>query len=508
MTNPEGLDPNDEILLGDLFRPLVQYRRLIWQGAFGATVIAALLGGLYLAFQPTAWSATLGFRPVFDGADAGKYPNDLPFSSADITASSVVAQVFTKNSLQTYCPIDAFRAGLVVQEASSALQFLSAEFQARLSDARLTAVDRQRLQDEFAARRTALPREYKLSFIRPTECASLPREVVIKVMPEVLEAWAVESQDRRGVLKVRAAVLSPEMFMLPDAPNTSLLVRADLVRAAIVRVIANITEVEKLPGAELVKVGENRVALSEVRVRLEDLMQARLDPLIGMAGRGLGRESIQWVTQAFETASIQLRAAETRKEAYRQALLEYSGVPTAPSASTGSSGGRAQSSSDVQALTPQIDRTFIEGIVQLSQTNTEFRQEITRLVIDASLETATRTQVVDHYRGLMVSMKDSGGEFLPTEQVRGRLATIMAEAKETTRLFNEIYDEFSRVAFRAGSALYRVEQPTQVTVIRAFSMRSYLILLLGVSLGSPVVLALACLVLFHLRRFVKSALPS
>ena len=87
MTNPEGHDPNDEILLGDLFRPLIQYRRLIWQGAFGATVIAALLGGLYLAFQPTAWSATLGFRPVFDGADAGKYPNDLPFSSADITAS-------------------------------------------------------------------------------------------------------------------------------------------------------------------------------------------------------------------------------------------------------------------------------------------------------------------------------------------------------------------------------------------------------------------------------------
>ena len=90
----------------------------------------------------------------------------------------------------------------------------------------------------------------------------------------------------------------------------------------------------------------------------------------------------------------------------------------------------------------------------------------------------------------------------------GRLDTITAEAKETARLFNEIYDEVSRVAFRAGSMLYRVEQPTQITVIRAFSMRSYLILLLGVSLASPVVLALACLVLFHLRRFVKSALPS
>ena len=434
--------------------------------------------------------------------------NDLPFSSADITASSVVAQVFTKNSLQTYCPIDAFRAGLVVQEASSALQLLSAEFQARLSDARLTAVDRQRLQDEFAARRTALPREYQLRFIRPTECASLPREVVLKAMSEVLEEWAVESQERRGVLKVRAAVLSPEVFVLPDAANTSLLVRADLVRTAMVRVIANISEVEKVPGADLVRAGENRVTLAEVRVRVEDLMRARLDPLIGMAGRGLGRESFQWVVQGLETATTQLRAAETRAEAYRQALREYSGVPTTPSASSASGGGRTQPSSDVQALTPQIDRTFIEGIVALSATNTQFRQEITRRVIDASIETASRAEVVEHYRGLLASMKDPGGISMLAEEIDRRLVTITGEAKETTRLFNEIYGEFSRVAFRAGSALYRVEQPTQVTVIRAFSMRSYLILLLGVSLASPVVLALACLVLFHLRRFVKSALPS
>ena len=508
MTNVEGRDPNETILLADIFRPLIQYRRLIWQGTFGAIVIAALLGGWHLVFQPTAWSATLGFRPLFDGAEAGKYPNGLPFSSSDITASSVVDQVFTKNSLQTHCSIEAFRGGLVVQETSTALELLSAEFQARLSDTRLTAVDRQRLQDEFAARRTALTRDYRLRFIRPTACAGLPREVVLKVMSELLEEWAVESQERRGVLKVRAAVLSPAVFVLPDATNISLLVRADLVRAAMVRVIANIREVEMLPGADLVRAGETRVTMAEVRVRLEDLMQARLDPLVGMAGRGLGRESLQWIAQALETATTQLRAAEMRAEAYRQALREYSGVPATPSASSGAGAGRPPSSSDVQALTPQIDRTFIEGIVALSATNTSFRQEITRRVIDASIESASRAEVVEHYRGLLTSMKDAGGTFLPAEEVERRLDTITGEAKETTRLFNEIYGEFSRVAFRAGSALYRVEQPAQVTVLRAFGMRSYLLLVLGVALASPVVLAVACLVLFHLRRFVKSALPA
>lgn len=508
MTNPENQDQNDEILLGDLFRPLIQYRRLIWQGTIGATVIALLLGALYFFLQPSAWSAGIGFRPVFEGADSGRYPNGLLFSASDIADASVVAQVFAKNGLEQYCSLDFFRGGLSVQESSSALQFLNAEFQARLSDARLTVVDRQRLQDEFVGRRAAMPRAYQLMFVRPAECASAPQAVVLKAMTEVLEMWATDSQARRGVLNMRAAVLSPEVFVQADASSTSLLVRAELVRGAIVRVIQNISEVEKLPGAELVRAGKVPVTLVEVRLRLEELMQARLEPLIGMAGRGLGQESVRWVNQALESATTQLRAAETRAEAYRQALREYSGVSSTPTANSGAANGRSQSSSDVQALTPQIDRTFIEGIVALSATNTAFRQEITRDVIEASVDAVSRASVVEHYRNLLAAMKDTRGDSLPADEVGKRLAVITAEAKDATQLFNDIYNEFSRVAFRAGSALYRVEQPAQVTVLRAFNMRDYLLLVIGVFLGAPVTLGLACLVLFHLRRYVKSTVSA
>lgn len=506
MTNSENPVENDEPT-PDLFRPLIQYRRLIWQGSLAAVAVVALLGGLYVALQPTAWTAALGFRPVFTGADEGRYPNGLPFGATDITDMSVIAQVYAKNNLQPYCNIDEFRSGFVVQESSAALQLLSLEYQALLAETRLTVVDRQRLQDEFTSRRRALPREYRLVFIRPLQCASLPQEVVLKALAEVLERWAVESQERRGVLKVRSAVLSPAVFDLPDADNISLLVRADLVRGGIVRVIANIKEVEALSGSELTRIGENRVTLAEVHLRLEDLMRARLEPLIGMAGRGLGRDSVQWVAQALETASAQLRAAETRTEAYRRALREYSIGPTSPTAGSATE-NRAQQSSDVQALTPQIDRTFIAGIVALSEKNTQFRQEITRRVIDTSIEAAAQAEVVEHYRSLLASMKDTSGAFLSSDQVRERLATISAEAKEATRQFNQIYDEYSRVAFRASTALYRVEQPTVVTAVKSFSVRGYLILLLAVALASPVILAIACLVLFHLRSFIKSALPA
>lgn len=506
MSSDNG-DNAKDVLLGDLFRPLLQYRHLIWQATIGSTVIAFLLGGLYFAFQPSAWSAGIGFRPLFEGADQGSYPNGVPFAAADITDASVVDQAFAKNGLQSYCALDDFRSGFSVQLSSMALQSLSAEYQARLSDSRLTAVDRLRVQEEFVARRRALPRAYELLFVRPLECASLPQPIVLKAMSEILEIWANDSEVRRGVLKASVAVLSPEVFNIPETKDTALLVRADLVRAAIARVIANITEVEGLPGAAMIRVGKVPVTFAEVHNRLEDLMQARLDPLIRTAGRGFGRESVTWVTQALETATSQHRSAEALVEAYRQALREYSGVPTRPSAS-GADTGRSQGGSDVQALTPQIDRTFIDGIVEMSAVNIQFRQEITRTVIEASLRAARRESVAAHYRSLLAAMKDPSGESLPAVEIIVRLSAITAEAKASTELFNEIYAEYSRVSFRAGSALYRIEQPAQVRILRAFSARDFVVLLAGVALGAPVVLSVVCLVLFYFRRYVQSTVAA
>ncbi len=504
MTNTEKQDPNDEIMLGDLFRPLIQYWRLIWQGSIAATVFALLLGALYFVFQPSAWSATISIRPVFEGADDGKYPNGLPFAPSDITDASVVAQVFARNSLEQYCSLEVFQNSLSMQTSSVALQFLTAEYQGRLSDARLNAVDRQRVQDEFAAKRESITLEYQLQFVRPQECGSLPQPVVLKVMTDVLATWATDSQTRRGVLKMKVAVLSPEVFTNPDASMDPLLVRADLVRHNVERIIQNIIDIEKLPGAELVRAGKVPISFAEVRSRFEDLLTARLEPLIGTAGRQFGSDSVRWINYSLKTAMVHLQAAETRAAAFRQAFREYSGVLSTPTATSGAADRQPQRSSDVQALTPQIDRTFVEGIVELSATNTEFRQELTKDVIEASLEVVSRASTVDYYRNLLAEMKESSGGVVEADDLEKKLAVLIAQAKDATQLLHEVYNEFSQVAFRADSALYRVEQPGQVTVLRAFSITDYALLIIGVLLGAPIILAMSCLVLFHLRRFVNS----
>lgn len=499
--NPEAVEP---IAIASLLGPLIRYRRLLWQGSLAAVVIAALLGALYFVAQPTSWSSAMGFGLAFDGADTGLYPNKTRFAASDITAPSVVAEVFEANSVSQYCSVEHFRAGFVVAESSPDLQFLRLEYQARLSDSRLSLVERQRLQDEFVSRRATLPKEYQLLFVRNVDCGALPDKVVLKSMADVLNAWAHEAQDRRGALRARVPVLTENVFTPSKSTDPSLLVQADLVRSAIDRVIESIKAVQAEPGADLIRVGEGRIGLLEVRLRLEDLRQTQLDPLIASAGRGFGRESQQYVTQAFATASIRLAEAERRVEAYRHALREYSGMSSAPS--TDSSGTSAQRPSDVQALTPQIDRTFIEGIVELSTANTEFRQEITRNAINASIEAARLAAVVEHYRELKANMNAPREASKTPDQIREVLSAVVADAKDATRQFNQLYEEFSRVAFRAGPNLYRVTEPPTVTKLRTFDLRDLVGLVLGVAVVAPIILAVLCLALFYVRKYVAGTL--
>ena len=503
MSKTENDERPREIVVSDVVRPIVIYRRSIGRITLVFVLLAVLVGGLYLLLQPSIRSVWLEFRPVFQGVDSGEYPNSLPFASSDIVSQSVVDLVYARNQVAQYCTADQFHSGFVVQESSPELRFLNMEYQARLSDTRLTVVERQRLQDEYNNRRASMPIRYQLSFIQPSECSRIPEAIVSKALGEVLDTWATEAQDRRGVMKVRVPVLTARVFDQQAAAGESLLVRADLLRTAVGRVIRNIQEVERLPGAELVRASEHEISLPEVRAELEDLIQARLDPLVAQAGGGLGRQASRWVEHAIETATIRLQAAEERAEAYRTALRDYSGVATTLPP-PGDSGMRQEGPGDVQALTPQIDRTFIDRILDLSALNTTFRQEITRSAIEAAEEVVERRAVVEQYKALLASLTRNSSDAMTVADVAGALDHITAQAKEATERFNEIYNEFSRVALRAGPAMYRIEQPTESSSLRAFTVRDYASLVLGSLLITPIVLSVVLLLNYHLRRLVAS----
>ncbi len=91
---PGGDAYDDEISLQPLLRTLWLYRQVMSLAVAG--VMACFVVGMLAAyvFQAVERLGTLEFRLLFEGASQGQYPNGTLFSSAEITSTSVLTEVF------------------------------------------------------------------------------------------------------------------------------------------------------------------------------------------------------------------------------------------------------------------------------------------------------------------------------------------------------------------------------------------------------------------------------
>jgi hypothetical protein len=96
------------------------------------TALAVLLSAVHYWWQPVRWTASLEFRPTFEGAGVGKYPNALPFAPSDTTDPSILDQVFDKNKIQDFCARDDVRSAFFVEQRSSELQLIDSDYQGQL----------------------------------------------------------------------------------------------------------------------------------------------------------------------------------------------------------------------------------------------------------------------------------------------------------------------------------------------------------------------------------------
>jgi hypothetical protein len=444
--------------------------------ALTGALVVAVIGAVYAAvFQPMRTMSVLEFRPTFEGAENWEYPNGLRFGTGDIVAVPILDLVYDANSISEYCSRELFRGGLFVEQRSDQSAFLDAEFQARLSDTRLTQVDRQLLQAEYEARRQALPIQFRLVFVRPRSCAAIPEVVVAKVMNDVLATWASESEAKRGVLSQQIEVVTPATLDIGVGNEGSMLLRADLIRTSLWRVIESLDAVRMVPGAALVRYGEGQLTFFEVRNKLLDLVRSRLEPIVAAAGQAMARESVAWVTEAVAAAEREQQAAEGRVSANREALQLYSGMLEVPSPARSpgpTSGGTAR---DVQTLSAQIDSTFIDRIVELSEANIKFRQELTLAMVQAGTGVVAAQERAAYYRRLLDVLRGSAGPQLSQADVDARLAEIVEQGKDLTRQFNELYAEFSRVSLRAETGLYRTVKPAATETSRSVGLGQLLL---------------------------------
>ena len=204
------------------------------------------------------------------------------------------------------------------------------------------------------------------------------------------------------------------------------------------------------------------------------------------SGRWMVSESSQWVVETVAAAVRRQEAALQKVQNYRIALQTYSGTPEPVASVRRAAPAGSPPASGEQGQVPSLDDSFIQRIVELSDANIRYRQKLTDAMVDAQIEAVAEGERASYYKRLLQSAGSRGGDAADATDLAGRLDAIVDEGKKLTQEFNNLYDEFSRVALRASSSLYEARKPVRFETIQQYARRSLMNLVLLAFAGAAV----------------------
>ena len=470
----------DDIALVEVLSVLMHHRKRIVQATLGAMLLVAAGGGLYYLLQPVTKSAVIGFRTTFDQAEQGQYPNGLKFSEADIIRPAIVDAVTENSGVAELCSPDMVRAGLSAQQTSPALRDLAVSYERRMSRAVQNQVDLQRIDQEFSAERSRMRMEYELRFAPGRQCSDLPDTVLIKMLPAIVAEWARDAVEVRGVLALRPPVEVSPLLERASSGAEGLSARLALIRIAVNRLIAAATAGER-SFSELEQAGGAAVSLVDLRLRLQLLLTAELDPRAASIAATRGRLSDQRIRDAMRYAQSELDSARQRVENYQMALREYSGAQASLS-----------TNSEVVAA-PNV--AMLERFIDMSAANLKYRRDLSQRMVQAGEEMVEYSRTVEAYREALSNSTASGSGSGTRADDNAVVAEIVGEVTRAVEEFMKIKTALAQGQTPADASLYRVERPAEVTTVRAIGGRTIAFLVLGAGFLTLILSAAATLVL-------------
>lgn len=470
--------PEDSIALGHVARTLSRYRYPMALSLAGVLVVYGIFAILTYLSSPVQKITSLPFRLEFEGSDRGVYPNGTKFSSSEIVATPVLMKVFKANDLDRFTSFNTFSQSVFIVESNKALEQLSREYRAKLSDPKLNPVDRERLESEYGLKRESLSRsEYSINFLRREDTGNLPDNLVAKSLVDTLSTWAASAAQEKGVMRYRTPVLSRNVLsgVLLKEPN-DYVIALDLLRTRVSSVIRNIDDLLKIFGAEVLRTGQEQISLHEIRLKLADTVRFKIQPMLTRI-RATGPTPDPPATIRFLQSQLgyneqQAKAAEARARALRDALALY--VQKESSGTKAELGAvRSTLPAGAETIMPQISESFLDRIIGLTEAanDVQYRQDLVDRVIEASLEALPYQDEALYYRELIHEMRDlsrSPANAAQSANIERELQEIFQEVATAIDQVNGIYNKISQ-NLNPSTILYTMTSPPMSSSERAAS---------------------------------------
>jgi hypothetical protein len=439
--------------ISHLVRTLHAYAPVILLSLAAVALAYIVFAIAVYVFSPTQRITTRKFRLDFKGASEGLYPNGVKFSSSDITSTPVLLQVFNENHLERFTKFPSFSRALFVLESNPDYERIAAEYQGRLADPKLSAIDRDRLQREWQAKSASLAKsDYSLNWLRSSETAGVPESVVRKVLTDTLQAWSRYATSEQRVLQYRVSIFSPEM--LSGSADGEPIVAIHVLRSKIYKILQNIDDLREVPGSDLIRTS-NGMSLEEIRLRLTEIVRFRLEPLAGRVGTsgliGDRAGAIRFLESQLAYDQRQLKSAQENAEAIHQSLAVYSldqrgfTPETANAAPTTTSREARPRAGDT--VMPQINDSFIDRLMMLTSqaSDVQYRQKLVDEYRRAVVFSIPNQQAVTYDQEVLALVKNStgGGPALQAADVHAEIVATEKEARQLLGKVNEVYSTLS-----------------------------------------------------------------
>jgi len=499
VSSPLEPEPTAPVSFRRIFRTLRAYLPVI-----GLSLAAVLVGYLIVAvaayvYAPTERVTTIAFRLEFEGSERGFYPNGVKFSTAEIISSPILTRVYQQNDLGRFTKFREFANSVFILEANAAQEKLANEYRARLMDARLTSVDRERIAREYELKLSSLAKnEYSINYRRLRRVDPVPEIVARKVLQDILRTWANFAANEQHVLKYRVSVLSPDVVAGARADVGNPIINTLLLRDRVQRLIENIGRLRQLPNAELART-KSGLSLLDVTISLEEIIRFRLDPLVDrIADAGLDNraDTMRFLSTQLAYDERQLRTQVLTAEAAQRTLALYvNGQAEEAASSIATTTGERGRAAEGETVMPQLSETFIDKLMQLtaSSLDTEFRQKLAERYQTAALAIPPLEEQVAYDRSVVENIRtaSSAGTGVTRESVAQEVSAIRAEVRRLTVLVQEIHGEVSR-NLNPSTHLYTATAPAS-RVERTLTLgrlAQYGVLLVAVALPIIVLLVL------------------
>jgi hypothetical protein len=476
--------PDGEVSIRQHVETLWAYRRVIAAAMLSSTVLFILLAIVLYVITPEEREASIRFRLLFDGAAQGRYPNEMRFSADEIVSGPVLAEVYRANELQRFGEYQDFKETLFVLASNPELELLAYEYQSKLSDPKLTPVDRVRIEEEFRKKRESSKDPlFSINLRRSERFKSLPPDLMEKTLNDVLATWARQADQNKGATRYNVPVLSRNVLKDQALESEDYLIAVDILRVNVRRLIETVGQLEKLPGAKIFRVGAEQISLPEVRTNLQDLLRFELTPLIGIIrSEGIAtrpRSLLAYAENQLFQAQQERNAAAGRIRTLETVLSDYSArrSRTADEAKSEPRTGGARGPLETQALIPQVSESFLDRLVELStetqNSEVQYRQRLTDQIVNESgnlpgleLEAAFYENLASAIR--MTTFRE------PTSReavsfIKERYQKAFTAIGAATDRIIAIYNELSARNLNPSTHLYAVTQPFAVRTQRSLA---------------------------------------